>query len=67
MPHDLRWSDDRHFQHRSGERWNFRYCHSGWSREYTKKAQRLFFWNEPKSVSGVIVLLPGRTQPYPVC
>jgi hypothetical protein len=28
------------------------------------KAQRLFFWNQSKSFCGVIVLLPGRTQPY---
>lgn len=64
MAHDPRWSDERHFQDRSGERWNFRYWYSGWSRDHTKKAQRLFFWNDSKNICGVIVLLPGRTQPY---
>ena len=64
MAHDPRWSDERHFQDGSGERWNFMYWYSGTFSEHTNKSQRLFFWNDSKSFCGVIVLLPGRTQPY---
>jgi hypothetical protein len=61
---DPRWSDERPRQDRDGKRWNFRYWYSGWSRDETRKAQRLFFWNDAKSEYGVVIFLPGTTVRY---
>jgi hypothetical protein len=61
---DPRWSHERPRQDRNGKRWNFCYWYSGWSREETKKAQRLFFWDDAKAECGVLLFLPGATVRY---
>jgi hypothetical protein len=64
MSFDPRWSLERPRQDRSGKRWNFSYWYSGWSGDETRKAQRLFFWDDLKSECGVVLFLPGSTVPY---
>ena len=59
-----RWSQERSRQDRSGKRWNFCYWYSGWSKDETRKAQRLFYWDDGRTDCGVVLFLPGSTVRY---
>jgi hypothetical protein len=49
---------------KSGKRWNFYYWYSGYSNDPSRKAQRLFFWDDAKTDRGVVLFLPGKTLSY---
>jgi hypothetical protein len=55
-------------QDRKGNRWHFHYWHSSRfvfpSPDAQHRAQRLFFWNDDKSVTGVVLYTAGKTVPY---
>jgi hypothetical protein len=47
---------------KGGKRWNFRVWHEVWTDEKVRSAQRVFFWDDEKSSSGVVLLPPGLTM-----
>jgi|SRR5450631_4906796 hypothetical protein len=47
---------------KSGKEWNFRVWHEVWTETKVLSAQRIFFWDDKKSVSGIVLLPPGSTM-----
>ena len=58
------WSDERPRRDKSGNRWNFRYWYAGALSDPTRRAARLFFWDDQKCDCGVVLFPPGATMPY---
>src|SRR6185312_3253071 len=58
------WTHERARQGKDGVRLNFCYCYNGASSDPKSKAQRLFFWNEDKTFTGVVLFPPGKAVPY---
>jgi len=58
------WNEEKSRKDKSGKRWNFCYWYSRTFADSSRKAQRLFFWNDRKEVCGVVLFLPGATVRY---
>jgi hypothetical protein len=58
------WTLEKPRRDKSGRHWNFYYWYSGWSSDPSRKAQRLFFWDDSKDDCGAVLFLPGKTVPY---
>jgi hypothetical protein len=54
-----RWGYEKIRRDKSGKRWNFCYWY-----QPVRKAQRLFFWDDERADSGVMIFLPGKTISY---
>jgi hypothetical protein len=60
----MKWVIEKSRKDKKGKRWNFAYWYSGTSADKARKAQRLAFWDDRKTVCGVVLFLPGATVPY---
>jgi hypothetical protein len=58
------WTPEKSRKDKSGTRWNFCYWNAGPFGEKSRRGQRLFFWDDRKETSGVVLFLPGKTVRY---
>jgi hypothetical protein len=58
------WSNEKSRRDKSGQRWNFCYWYAGTFADKSRRAARLFYWDDNKEVCGVVLILPGAVKHY---
>lgn len=58
------WSNEKSRNDKSGRRWNFCYWYAGALVDKSRRAARLFYWDDNKEVCGVVLFPPEAVKRY---